>query len=79
MIRDILLNNAKEYLDYAKKALAENKNNVAMTLLFKALAALADICILRDVGVTPSNHKERFRLLELHSPQIYNIIDKDFP
>ncbi len=53
--------------------------NTAVTLFFKTISALCDIHILIKEGRVPSSHTERFRILELKHPEIYRIIDKDFP
>lgn len=78
-IKKIFLENAKEY--YMNALAAENKNqyNTSVTLYFKAISALCDIYIFIKEGKTPSNHSERFRILESKYREIYKIIDKDFP
>ena len=54
-------------------------NTILLLLLyFKAISALCDIYIFIKEGKTPSNHTERFRILELKYPEIYKIIDKGF-
>jgi len=40
---------------------------------------LSDMIILRQKGFIPKSHAERFRILEQSYPDIYAIIDKDFP
>jgi len=74
-----LLENIKEYLKKAKEAEKDNSYNVAVTLYFKAIAVLVDLFIFKKEGFIPSNHNERFRLLEIKYPTLYNILDKDFP
>jgi hypothetical protein len=78
-IREILIENVKEY--YRNALLAETKKeyNTAVTLYFKAISALCDLYILAKEGKIPSNHTERFRILEQKYKEIYKIIDKDFP
>lgn len=78
-IKKIFIENAKEY--YRNALGAENKNeyNTSVTLYFKAMSALCDIYIFIKDGKIPSNHAERFRVLELKYPEIYKMIDKDFP
>ena len=75
----ILIKNAKEF--YGDAMLAESKKhyNSSVSLFFKSLAVLADLYILRKDGKIPSNHSERFRILETKYPDIYRILDKDFP
>lgn len=74
-----LLENIKEYLKQAKKSENEKCYNVAVTLYFKALAITSDLFILRKEGFIPSNHNERFRILETKYPFVYDILDKVFP
>ena len=78
-IKRIFIENAREY--HKNALVAENKSeyNTSVTLYFKAISALCDIYIFIKEGKTPSNHTERFRILELKYPEIYKIIDKDFP
>lgn len=74
-----LIENAKEFLTKAKEADADKAYNSAVTLYFKAIAVLADLFIFRKEGSIPSNHAERFRILERKYPYLYRIMDKDFP
>ena len=62
---DILEKTAREYFD--------------SVLFFKSLIALADLYLLQNKGITPSSHNDRFRKLHENFPNIYNLIDKDFP
>jgi len=75
----ILTDNVKEFMHGARKALEDKEYNSAVTLYFKAIAVLIDLFILRKEGFIPSNHNERFRLLEKKYPFLYAILDKDFP
>lgn len=79
MVEEILKENIKEYLKEAEKAKKDFAYNSATTLFFKAIAVLIDLFILKNEGFIPSNHTERFRLLELKYPLLYKILDKDFP
>lgn len=78
-IKNILTENAEEY--YKNAVLSENKKeyNTSVTLFFKAISALCDLYIFLKEGKIPSNHVERFRILESKYYEIYKIIDKDFP
>ena len=77
--REILTKTAKEYFESGKEELAKGRNNSAVVLFFKSLTALTDIYLLIKTGRTPSSHNERFFLTKEKSPEIYNLIDKDFP
>lgn len=78
-IKDILIENAREYYENAIEVERKGQFNSAVTLFFKALSSLCDIYILTKEGKIPSSHTERFRVLETRYSDIYNIIDKDFP
>ncbi|MBI2575675.1 hypothetical protein HYV84_00530 [Candidatus Woesearchaeota archaeon] len=75
----ILQGNCEEYLEFAEQALAKKKFNTAVTLFFKAIGAAADFFILMKEGIVPSSHAQRFKILKEKYPDIYCILDKDFP
>lgn len=75
----ILETTAKEYFQSAEDELNKKRNNAAVVLYFKCLVALIDLYILQKCEITVSSHTKRFRLLKSKFPQIYNILDKDFP
>ncbi|MCK5022567.1 MAG: hypothetical protein KAS04_00195, partial [Candidatus Aenigmarchaeota archaeon] len=77
--KKFLIENANEFMGKAKGAEKDNAYNSAVTLYFKAIAVLIDLFILEKEGFIPSNHNERFRLLEKKYPLLYKIMDKDFP
>ncbi len=74
----LLENNAIEYYKNGVDAEKRGEYNTSVTLFFKALASLCDLFILKDKGFFPSNHSERFRILEKDYSDLYFIIDKDF-
>lgn len=74
-----LSENIKEFVNQAKKAVKDSSYNSAVTLLFKAIAVMSDLFILKTEGFIPKNHAERFQLLKLKYPEIYKILNKDFP
>lgn len=75
----ILWNNFEEYFDLGLRAFNESKYNSATTLFFKALVALSDLIILQKENKIPSSHSDRFRIIEERYPQLYSILDRDFP
>ena len=77
--REILENNAKEYFSSGNEALLKNRYNSAVVLFFKCLIALSDIYILNKTGEAPSSHNNRFRILQEKFPEVYDLVDKDFP
>ena len=74
----LLESNAQEYYRNGLDAEKRAEYNTSVTLFFKALASLCDLRILRDKGSFPSNHSERFRILEKEYPELYLKIDNDF-
>ena len=77
--RKILEQTAKEYFQSAEEELKKERYNSSVVLYFKSLISLTDLFILQKTGNTPSSHAKRFRIIEEKFPEIYNIIDKDFP
>lgn len=75
---EILLQNIKEYFKNAILAKNNKEYNTAVTLFFKTIASLCDLYILKKERILPSNHTQRFRILETKYSEIYKIIDKDF-
>ena len=75
----LLANNVKEFYAEGNNAMKRKAYNSATSLFFKALAVLADWVILRKEGFVPKSHADRFRILEQKYPQIYELLDKDFP
>ena len=74
-----LKENIEEFKSSAIIAKEKGNYNVSATLFFKALAVLSDLYIFKKQGKIPSSHSERFRILETEYPEIYLILDKDFP
>ena len=79
MKEEILINTAKEYFYSAEDELKKERYNSAVVLFFKAFVALIDLYILQELDITPSSHTERFRIVQDKFPQVYNLLDKDFP
>jgi hypothetical protein len=75
----ILEKTAREYFQSGKEEENKGRNNSAVVLFFKSLIALADLHIYRILGKTPSSHGERFTLAKNNLPELYNLLDKDFP
>ena len=76
---EILVKTAREYFSSGKEDLAKGRNTSAVVLFFKALVALADLFILQQTGDTPSSHGDRFRLAQEKFPDVYDLLDKNFP
>lgn len=75
----ILRDNVAEYLESAEQALKEKKYNAAATLFFKAICAAVDLFLLKEEGIVPSSHADRFRTVQQSYPWVYDILDRDFP
>lgn len=77
MKEEILKKTTKEYYDVAISL--DNKPNSSIILLFKSLIALVDLYLLQKTNETPSSHSKRFRIVEEQFPDVYDILDRDFP
>ncbi|MBS3113658.1 hypothetical protein J4448_01020 [Candidatus Woesearchaeota archaeon] len=75
----ILRDNFDEYFHLALKVFDEQKYNSATTLFFKAIVALCDLFLLKRESRVPSSHSDRFRTIEEKYPELYKILDRDFP
>ncbi len=75
----ILFENREEYLSTTEDAFKNKKFNTAVTLFFKAISAGADLFLLRKEGIVPSSHSNRFRIAQEKYPELYDMLDKDFP
>jgi uncharacterized protein (UPF0332 family) len=76
---EILKRTAHEYFDSAKEELLKERNNSAVVLFFKSMVSLIDLYILKENGITPSSHNDRFRIAKNNFPEVYDLLDKDFP
>ena len=76
---DILIKTAKEYFNAAEDEFNKSRYNSSVVLYFKSLVALVDLFILQKTGDTPSSHHDRFRTTERDFPEVYDLLDKDFP
>ncbi len=75
----ILIKTAKEYFNAGEEQFNKIRYNSAVVLYFKCLVALIDLFILQKTGDTPSSHNDRFRTAEKRFPEVYDLLDKDFP
>ncbi|NQU78962.1 hypothetical protein HQ545_04300 [Candidatus Woesearchaeota archaeon] len=75
----ILVENINEYFVSAMEAFNKQRFNSATTLFFKSMCAGVDLFLLKSEGEVPSSHSNRFRIIQEKYPEIYMIIDKDFP
>jgi len=76
---NILLSNISEYFNAALKHKQAKEYNSAVTLFFKAIAALGDLFLLRNENKIPNSHTKRFEILKNKYKEIYLILDRDFP
>ncbi len=76
---EILSKTAREYYRSAIDEFGKERYNSAVVLFFKSVVALADLYVLKNIGETPSSHNDRFKITREKFPEVYNILDKDFP
>ncbi|MDP2749947.1 MAG: hypothetical protein Q8O89_03895 [Nanoarchaeota archaeon] len=50
----------------------------ATILYFKTLFAVQDYVLLQEIGQSPKDHAERFRLLQKYFPASYETLDREF-
>jgi len=75
----ILTQTAQEYFKSAEAETKQKRYNSAVVLYFKSILSLSDLYILQKTSNTPSSHTKRFRITQEKFPEIYDILDKDFP
>jgi hypothetical protein len=76
---EILTKTAEEYFHSGEDEFKRERHNSAVVLYFKSLVSLIDLFILQNTGNTPSSHTERFRITQEQFPEVYHLLDKDFP
>lgn len=79
MKENVLRQTAKEYFLSGQEEFVKSRFNSSVVLYFKSLVALVDLFLLLKTKHTPSSHSERFRITQKEFPQIYDILDRDFP
>ena len=77
--KEILTKTAKEYFSSGNDEFNKERYNSAVVLYFKALISFSDLYVLQKTGNTPSSHNERFKITKDKFPEVYNLLDKDFP
>ncbi len=65
--------------DFSPRVLDKERYNSAVVLYFKALVSFSDLYVLQKIGDTPSSHNDRFKITKEKFPEVYNLLDKDFP
>lgn len=76
---EILIKAGKEYFYSGNDEFNKRRYNSAVVLYFKALVSLSDLYVLQKTGNTPSSHTDRFIITKEKFPEVYNLLDKDFP
>ncbi len=74
-----LIKNIKQILKSADLVYKSQDYTSATMLYFKAFFIALDYIILKEQGNTPKDHTERFRTLETDFPELYEILDRNFP
>ncbi|MEK6896510.1 MAG: hypothetical protein AABX12_03580 [Nanoarchaeota archaeon] len=75
----ILEKTGREYFSAGEDELKKERYNSSVVLFFKALTSFSDLYLLKNIGKSPSSHADRFRLTKERFPEVYEILDKDFP
>ena len=73
-----LKENIKMILKSADLVYSNNDYTSATILYFKALFGILDLVLLKTQGKAPKDHSERFKMLQVYNPDLYEIIDKYF-
>lgn len=76
---NILRRNIKQFLSSANIIYNARDFTSATILYFKTLFGVFDLVILKNLGKTPKDHSERFRILEERFPDLYSILDTLYP
>ena len=76
---EILEKTGMEYFNAGEDEEKKGRYNSAVVLYFKSLASFSDLFLLKNTGKSPSSHNERFRITKEKFPEIYDLLDKDFP
>lgn len=74
-----LIKNIKQILKSADLVYDNQDYTSATMLYFKAFFITLDYIILKKQGKTPKDHTERFRILEADFPELYELLDRNFP
>jgi hypothetical protein len=75
----VLVDNVDTFLKSAKLVYNTTDFTSATILYFKALFSVLDLIILKDKGIIPKDHPERFRILESSYHELYKFLDKIYP
>ena len=62
----------------AEKVFKDGDFTSATILYFKTWFAIQDYFLLKELGMSPKDHGERFRILEKQYPEDYKKLDKEF-
>jgi len=76
---EILIKAGKEYFYSGNDEFNKRRYNSAVVLYFKALISFSDLYVFQETGDTPSSHNDRFKITKERFPEVYNLLDKDFP
>ena len=74
-----LKDNINEYSQSAELLFKQGLNNAAFMMYFKTLVVICDYILWRDLRIFPDNHGERFRVLRLRYPDLYEVLSYYFP
>ena len=78
-VEDELKKGVNEYVQSAIDDENKGRMRSAATMYFKAIAAVCDYVIYSRIKKLPDNHRERFRIIEMHFQPLYSVLNKVFP
>lgn len=76
---EVLKGNITRFLSSAELVYKNNDFTSSTILYFKALFAIIDLITLKKDARIAKDHSERFRILELNHPALYEILHKLYP
>ena len=76
---EVLVKSGKEYFSSGNDEFNKSRYNSALVLYFKALISFSDLYVFQKTGNTPSSHNNRFKVTKEKFPEVYDLLDKDFP
>ena len=73
--KKVLIESLMEFLESAHDDESKGRVKSAITMYFKTIVESCDFLIFDKILKVPSNHNERFRVLEKYFPEIYKDVD----
>src|SRR3989338_6347622 len=74
-----LIKNIKSFATSSELVYSAKDYTSATVLYFKTLFCIFDLLILKEKGLIPKDHSERFKILEKDFHDFYTFLDRNFP